>query len=292
MSKKILISVSATLIVGTSALAQPNTTRIPATLTHRDRTVSVVIPARALEVTPNVFSLGTSVDPKSGRAVEGYAIVRKADGPAKGGNGNAGGGKPDKGGSTATTCYDFLARGAKWRSTENWVVNPLNIYGISDASVLSILEASILQWEDAADGALDTVRGADIFGAGSITADLLEADIDALDNVNEVYFGTLEEGTLAVTIVWGIFGGPPQGRELVGWDQVYNTLYDWSDAGTAGAMDFSNIATHELGHSVGLADLYSSDCSEETMYGYGSEGETKKQTLEAGDIAGVSKLYK
>lgn len=55
---------------------------------------------------------------------------------------------------------------------------------------------------------------------------------------------------------------------------------------------FESIATHELGHSVGLDDLYDGSCSEQTMYGYATEGETKKRTLEAGDIAGVQELYK
>ena len=56
-------------------------------------------------------------------------------------------------------------------------------------------------------------------------------------------------------------------------------------------MDFANIATHELGHSVGLDDLYDDKCREQTMHGYADYGETKKRTLEAGDIAGISKLY-
>jgi hypothetical protein len=64
-----------------------------------------------------------------------------------------------------------------------------------------------------------------------------------------------------------------------------------SDSGEAGKMDFENIATHELGHSVGLGDLYTDACSEQTMYGYADNGETKKRTLEAGDIKGVQELY-
>ena len=34
-----------------------------------------------------------------------------------------------------------------------------------------------------------------------------------------------------------------------------------------------------------------STCTEETMYAFANFGETKKRTLEAGDIAGVAKLY-
>ncbi len=52
-------------------------------------------------------------------------------------------------------------------------------------------------------------------------------------------------------------------------------------------MDFQNIVTHEsgMGHP-------SDDCTEETMYRFASLGETKKRTLNAGDIAGIKKLYK
>ncbi|USN55340.1 MAG: hypothetical protein H6765_01755 [Candidatus Peribacteria bacterium] len=56
-------------------------------------------------------------------------------------------------------------------------------------------------------------------------------------------------------------------------------------------MDFDSIATHELGHSFGMGDLYQIECTEQTMYGYGSEGEAHSRTLEIGDITGISKLY-
>ena len=55
-------------------------------------------------------------------------------------------------------------------------------------------------------------------------------------------------------------------------------------------MDFDNIATHELGHSVGMADLYNT-CTDETMYGYSTAGEIKKRDLNIGDINGINSLY-
>ena len=55
-------------------------------------------------------------------------------------------------------------------------------------------------------------------------------------------------------------------------------------------MDFENIATHELGHSIGMGHP-SSECIEETMYAYADFGETKKRTLNTGDIEGISELY-
>ena len=231
-------------------------------------------PKGAIQISPNVFSLGVKVDALRGDLVEGYLIVHPKKQFAK----------PVAAAKGGVTCYGFLARDAKWKVMENWVVNTSNSYGISSSSVLSTLSAGIQKWENAAQ--------ANILGSGTITTAALVADTVAMDNLNEVYFGELEEGTIGVTIVWGIFGGPPQGRELREWDQVYNTLYNWGDAAINPAlMDFESIATHELGHSVGMGDLYQSECIEETMYGYGTEGETKKRDLNTGDIAGINKLY-
>ena len=99
-----------------------------------------------------------------------------------------------------------------------------------------------------------------------------------------------DDGPIAFAIVWGIFSGPPQGRKLVEWDAVFNSDYDWSLSGEANKMDYQNIATHEFGHALGLGHPEST-CTEETMYAFASFGETKKRTLELGDIAGVNELY-
>lgn len=238
---------------------------------------TVAIPARAVEVAPHVFSLGSAFDKQSGEVVEGYMIVRpRANDKRPGGGG--GGSDP------ASSCYGFLASGAKWKNVEPWMVNPTNTYGMSDASVFSILTNSIGKWESAANF--------NILGDGFASTAPLVADETTPDGLNEVYFGRLaDNNTIGVTIVWGIFGGPVRNRRLVEWDQVYNTYFNWSDTGAPDKMDFESIATHELGHSVGLADLYTASCSEQTMYGYGSVGETKARSLEIGDITGISALY-
>jgi hypothetical protein len=49
------------------------------------------------------------------------------------------------------------------------------------------------------------------------------------------------------------------------------------------------VLLHEVGHTLHLKDLYAPECSELTMYSYGAYGETKKRTLDVGDIAGVSR---
>ena len=80
-------------------------------------------------------------------------------------------------------------------------------------------------------------------------------------------------------------------------DIVFNTFHKWGidpvkeDKDKIRAFDVQNIATHEFGHPVGLDDIYDEVCSELTMYGYSSKGETKKCSLENGDRLGAQEVY-
>ena len=269
MVKKVLVSsvALATILSVVPALAAPgnsgNVVNLPDTASQK----------------ADVIFLGTAIDPTTGLVVEGYAILHPRNGHAKGGVP----GKPGGGGG-GSTCYAFMASGAKWKIVEPWVVNPANSEGLSDSYVFNNLAGDIQKWENAA--------AFNIIGAGMTTSTTLVADTISPDGVNEVYFADIDEsGVIGVTIVWGIFGGRPSGRMLVEWDQVYDDVsFDWSSAGEAGKMDFENIATHELGHTLGMGHPDSS-CIEETMYAYASLGETIKRTLNAGDIAGIQALY-
>lgn len=82
--------------------------------------------------------------------------------------------------------------------------------------------------------------------------------------------------------------------EVVDTDIIYNAeAYQWSTApgGEPGKMDVQNLATHEIGHSMMLKDLYELADAEKTMYGYVDNGEIKKRTLHQDDIDGVVYLY-
>lgn len=245
---------------------------------------------KTLNLPPNadnspIISLGSAIDPQSGEIVEGYAIVHPKDNKSKPSNlsGNA----------TLSTCYGYLAKGAKWKTVEPYIMNPANTRGLNQSALLNTENASVNKWEDAADGILGNGLGVNVIGTGTQTSAMLAADTSAPDGQNEVYFAPISDSsTIAVTIVWGIFGGPTFQRKLVEWDQVYDDVkFDWSLTGEVGKMDFENLAVHELGHSFGMNDLYTSSCSEETMFGYASTGETKKRTLNSGDILGINNLY-
>ena len=259
----------------------------------------VSIPTHAVEVAPGVFYLGTAID--NGRLVEGYAMfvkpvtecgnricepgenARKCPEDCEG-NGN--------GGTDTSSCYGFLAREAKWKTVEDWVVNPTNTRELDGTFVFDNLILDIEKWETAA--------GVNILGIGLSTNEVLEADLITTDGQNEVYFADIDyDGVIAMAIIWGYFSGPPFARELVEWDMVFDDVnFDWGECEPDGEtckineqMDFENIATHELGHAVGLGDLYNTECSEVTMYGYSNNGETKKRDLEPADITGIQELY-
>ena len=246
------------------------------------------VPQEAVDRSPAIVPLGTAVDPATGKVVEGIAFIHYKKDLGKGSQ-NAK--SPKAGGSS---CYSYLARGAKWKSVEPWVMNPSNAEGLDPAALFNLEGAALAKWEDAADGTTGNGAGVEIFGGGSQTAAALVADTVAPDGQNEVYFGNVgTTGAIAVTIVWGFFSGPTFARELVEWDQVYDQVdFNWSAdaAGVAGKMDFDNIASHEDGHSAGMGHPDDS-CTEETMYRFSANAETKKRSLNAGDIAGVNALY-
>lgn len=74
-------------------------------------------------------------------------------------------------------------------------------------------------------------------------------------------------------------------------------VWSWTDPSVnscslySTAYDAQNILTHELGHWMGLDDEYTQDFIDNTLYGYGSKGEVKKNTLTSGDITGAQAIY-
>ena len=230
-----------------------------------------------------VIYLGNAVDPQSGELVEGYAIIRRHEAEARS-NGSK---KP------TIACYGYIASNAKWKNVEQWAMNGSNTRGLLPEFIFSNFSSDVVKWEDATDGIVGNAVGVNVLGDGALTMDTLVADTVTPDGANEIYFADIADAnSIAVTIVWGVFGGSPSSRKIVEWDQVYDDVsFDWSVAQESNKMDFENIATHELGHSIGLADMYDTTCAQVTMYGYATEGEILKRDLASADVTGADKLY-
>ena len=179
------------------------------------------------------------------------------------------------------SCYKFLTGSkVKWPSTVSYVINPVNPRQILDETfVTSAVSTSAESW--------DNVTSKELMN--DTYAIDYTATYGAQDYENVITFGNYPtEGVIAVTTVWY----NPATKAIVEFDVMFDTDWTWGDATSdVTKMDLQNIATHELGHGVGLADVYETACNAVTMYGYSDYGETQKRTLEIPDVTGLRTLY-
>lgn len=183
-------------------------------------------------------------------------------------------GKPPK----TETCYKLM--GVKWTIFPvNYIINPTNPQGLSQDFITSTLSVSAETWDGA--------TSKELFN----NAYAIDYNIryGVQDYKNAIDFGNYSDANvIAVTSVWYT----RVGKKIVEFDVRFDTDYIWGNAVLDSTkMDLQNIATHELGHAVGLRDIYSDFCSYVTMYGYSSEGDIEKRTLEQPDIIGLQTMY-
>ena len=174
----------------------------------------------------------------------------------------------------------FSYIGAKWPGASpdvHYRVNP-NTSDVSGEEVA--IQAAANTWS--------TVSGADFQFVDDGATGATQA---GYNGTNEVMWRNLgASGTIAANYWWTDGSG-----NYLEFDQEYNDSYTWSTTGAAGTFDVQNIATHELGHALGLRDLYGDvgapNDMQKTMYGFGDTAETKNRTLEPDDQAGVIWIY-
>jgi hypothetical protein len=163
----------------------------------------------------------------------------------------------------------------------NWMLSTGSVPRSLDADAArGALEAAFATWNGA--------DSAEEFSFGGTTA----VKKRKLDGVNAVMWGKLGSNTVAATYVW--FSTATD--EAIEIDMVFNSKFPWSvfsDGGgecqsSPNAYDVQNIATHEIGHWVGLDDLTDAADADLTMYGFAAGGELKKRTLASGDVAGAN----
>lgn len=195
--------------------------------------------------------------------------------------------KPDKPGKPEpeepeepdNDAYELL--GLKWVVPEYGVPYEIDPDHAPPDSVGEIMDA-FEAWDDA--------TSTELFYGDVVVDSSVAPSVNSPDGVNTVSWRrVVPPSVIAVTFIWYDPETEPYGM-IVDCDVVMNTKHDWG-IGIEGAFDVRNIVTHEAGHVVGLADMYDDIYRELTMYGYSSEGETQKISLENGDRLGCQYLY-
>ncbi len=205
--------------------------------------------------------------------------------------------------TTASIAGHYKWSGAKWEAVDlpmpYWVNNQFT------AEEEAVLHTSFSTWQDEPNSLMTyqyqgrTSRSStnDPF-AGPNPKD--EFGDPQPDFFNDMTKGLSYPGSIATTYYWVT----PDGTRIIEADIVFNyAQLSWSSDGTPGSgeYDLQNIATHEIGHTLVLDDLYPSGSPYygdytpgdeiQTMWGFASQGETQKRTLEAGDRAGIAVVY-
>ena len=244
--------------------------------------ILMIVPGISAEATNNEHqNAGNVIDiPEQSRIVDlGNGMMRydhvhrdNSAKPDKPDNPN----KPDK--APRPSPFDYKLMGASWPNPESFIVNPTIPGMVGFPEAINAIGESFSTWNYAGDIQYN------IFGLLALDYSIVRVDEDGFNTVTFEDLG--DTGIIAQARTWYWPGG-----DIVESDVVFNTQYSWSTSGESGTMDIQNIATHELGHSAGLLDLYHWKSSENTMYGYSDYGEIIKQTLAPGDIAGIHAIY-
>ena len=173
---------------------------------------------------------------------------------------------------------------AGWHLPSNWTYS-LNVSSVPSSvggsNLPTIASKVFSDWQGASGGNVSFSQGANT-----------TVDRSRYDGRNIVTWGRTSGSSLGVTYIRYL----TLSGLVVDVDTIMNKRvpWSWSNSDTCAntnTYDAENILTHEIGHWMGLDDTYSAAYVDNTMYGYGSKGEVKKNTLTTGDVAGVVAIY-
>lgn len=219
-------------------------------------------------------SAAPAADKDNGKNLIAIDVIHWQKGYAKPGGGSS---------NQPTTCYAFLGKYRqtyyKWNTPlVSYVINPTGS-GLDEAVVGAAIHSAAETW--------DAATSAQLFKA-TYTFDYT-AKWGVQDFKNSLTWGNYgQSGVIAVTRYWI----NSRTGSIAEFDIMFDTDFAWGDAAAnSSLMDVQNIATHELGHGIGLSDVYKTQCNAVTMYGYSDNGDISKRTLEQPDITGLQTLY-
>lgn len=199
--------------------------------------------------------------------------------------------KPDSAQSTILACNladpnsNAIIPPTGWHLPSNWTytLNPTSVpASVGSGNLSTIVSNAFNQWMGATNKVTFTKTASDT-----------TINRSRYDGKNVIAWGRTSGSALAVTYTW-YYTNTGLVAET---DTIFNQKLPWywnaanNMCTDTNSYDAQDIMTHETGHWMGLDDTYSANYVDNTMYGYGSKGEVKKNTLTTGDTQGVQAIY-
>lgn len=196
-------------------------------------------------------------------------------------------------GTTTVSSYALAEEGPGYGINEYMAIKPWSFKidasnsKLSESAVFEACEAGMREWNRYLETPLFSLD--DTTGSASIPV--------KLDGENTIVFDSLSGTALALTRAYistnRLSDEYPVSKYAVEVDIIFNKDIEWCNvaAGEDG-YDLQSIATHELGHTLGLADVRDAAYNYVTMYAYGTRNNIDQRTLSEPDRIGLSKLYK
>ncbi|MFN0085700.1 MAG: matrixin family metalloprotease [Blastocatellia bacterium] len=165
-------------------------------------------------------------------------------------------------------------------------LNPAGSDNLPFNQVEQALAQSFQAWEELPTCAVAFTRGAN--SSATTTANDNVLNLFWLESSTTTSDGLNVAGALAVTRLATITAGPATG-EIVDGSIVFNgNQYQWTTSGGGGAVDIEEVATHEIGHLIGISH---SPIGGTTMFPRSGVGTTRGRSLSADDRIAASVIY-
>ena len=203
--------------------------------------------------------------------------------------------------SSGGSSSSYVLNGFRWNQENPNIqlyLNPTDIPpGIKAESARDAISAAANTWDGAVHKNLFTDKSTVIIDYSKEVPNPFSGDYRA-DGINTNGFRNFGNNYLAVSIFWTDLKKEDGYYSTIESDILYNLDFKWTDdlkqAESSGRLDLQSVAVHELGHTIGLDDLYTLDNSDARKYDFDQVMNLyngPQRTLGNGDKAGAQALY-
>jgi uncharacterized protein (TIGR03437 family) len=165
-------------------------------------------------------------------------------------------------------------------------LNPAGSDDLPFSQVEQAIAASFQAWEDVPTSAIAFTRGPNTTSTTTGNDNVLQ--FFWLENSTTTGDGLNIAGALAISRLTTLTSGPRNG-EIIDASLVFNgNQFQWSVDGRGGAVDVAEVATHEIGHIIGISH---SPIGGATMFPRTGIGRIRGRSLESDDRIAASVVY-